>query len=132
MSGTTHPQGREPSSSARSSPVNTAITPGDFKASAVSIDFIKACASGLRTKTIWSMPVRVTSSTYVPWPVIRRGSSFLFNAAPNAAVVMEFTSLESPIFPILTYCPIVDRAKTLATSRIQRAATKQKTRPKLV
>ncbi len=46
-----------------SSPVTTATTPGSAAASDVSIETIRACATGLRRIAMCSMPGRTTSST---------------------------------------------------------------------
>ena len=48
---------------ASSSPVTTAITPGIAIAALLSIPLMRACAYGLRTMTMWSMPGSTTSST---------------------------------------------------------------------
>ena len=47
----------------RSSAVSTAITPGTFSASDLSIPLIRACANGLRTMSMCSMPGILMSST---------------------------------------------------------------------
>ncbi len=55
--------------------MTTAATPGIFSASEASIDLILAWAYGLRTMSSQSMPGRLTSSMYSPWPRMKRGSS---------------------------------------------------------
>ena len=49
--------------SATSAPVNTAITPGASRAALASIELIRACATGDRTKKTWHAPVSRSSST---------------------------------------------------------------------
>ncbi len=57
------PQGRPLTlAPARSSPVNTAMTPGALSALSFLIDLILACACGERTKYAWVWPGRATSS----------------------------------------------------------------------
>src|SRR5215217_1750663 len=56
----------------------TARTFGCASAADVSIDTMRACASGLRSTAPCSIPGRLTSSTYVPWPRMKRGSSLRF------------------------------------------------------
>src|SRR5262245_29017925 len=66
----------------RSAAVTTAITPGSAAASAVSIPVMRACAWALRRMATWSRPGARLSSTKLPWPVSRRGSSSRWTAAP--------------------------------------------------
>ncbi len=76
MSGVTgQAQGTSPWTSLKSSPVNTAITPGRLLASVVSIAVIFACAIGLRRIARCSIPGRVMLSVQVVRPVIRWASS---------------------------------------------------------
>ena len=57
MSGVTgQAQGRLPCSSARSAPANAAMTPGCASAALRSTPVIFACANGLRTNAMCSMP----------------------------------------------------------------------------
>ena len=48
--------------SARSAPVNTAITPGAFSAALTSTDVIRAWATADRTKCTWQAPASCSSS----------------------------------------------------------------------
>jgi hypothetical protein len=48
---------------ASSSPVTTATTPGRASAAEVSIELMRAWATGLRRIDMWSMPGRLMSST---------------------------------------------------------------------
>ena len=67
------PHGRPPTFSfARSAPVNTATTPGDAFAAAVSMRVIRACACGERTNTANVCCGSTTSSVYWPAPVRNR------------------------------------------------------------
>ena len=66
-----------------SSPVYTATTPGSRRASSTSIPRMTVWANGLRTKCACSMPGTVTSSTYRPVPVSRRGSSTRATLVPT-------------------------------------------------
>ena len=61
--------------SARSAPVNTAMTFGWAVAAVASTETILACASGLRSTAPCSIPGREMSSTKVPWPRMNRASS---------------------------------------------------------
>ena len=45
------------------SPVSTSRTPGIAQALLVSMETIRACATGLRRISMWSMPGSTTSST---------------------------------------------------------------------
>src|SRR3954462_8325549 len=63
---------------ARVSPVMTARTPGIFIAASVLMALIFACANGLRTMSMCSMPGSWTSSTELPRPRKKRGSSLRF------------------------------------------------------
>ena len=56
-------------------PVNTASTPSIASAALVSIDTMRPCAMSLRLNAMCCMPTIFTSSTKVPRPWIRRGSS---------------------------------------------------------
>src|SRR5215207_2570946 len=62
-------------SSARSSPVNTSITPGSSLAAEVSMAVILACAYGLRRTARCSIPGSLMSSVKVARPVSSAGSS---------------------------------------------------------
>ena len=64
------PQGSPPTF--RSSPSNTAITPGAFSAFDLSTLLIVACACGERTNTAYDWLGSVTSSVYWPAPVRNR------------------------------------------------------------
>src|SRR3954469_2944905 len=59
----------------RSRPVTTAWTFGRASAAVVSIESMRACASGLRRIAPWSVPGRRMSSRNVPCPRIKRASS---------------------------------------------------------
>src|SRR4051812_23302916 len=59
----------------RSRPVMTAWTFGRASAAEVSMETIRAWASGLRRIAPCSVPGRRMSSTYVPWPRMKRASS---------------------------------------------------------
>src|SRR5437764_12502313 len=65
----------------RSSTVNTAITLGAACAAALSIDTMRACACSLRRNATCSA-FTCRSSTRLPRPVGRRGSSVRFTRAP--------------------------------------------------
>src|SRR6476661_8869148 len=67
---------------ARSSAVNTAITPGAARATSQSIDTTRACACSLRRNATCSAFDVCRSSTKLPRPVSRRGSSVRFTRAP--------------------------------------------------
>ena len=73
-SGSSHPHGSE-FTPVMSLPVKIATTPGCLRAAAVSIFLMRACACGLRTNAAHVVPGSFTSSTYVPRPVMKRGSS---------------------------------------------------------
>ena len=70
-------------SSAMSSEVKTATTPGCASASDLSMLVIVAFASGERTIAACSIPGRYMSSVYLPWPLIRGGSSLRLIAWPT-------------------------------------------------
>src|SRR5512134_412813 len=78
--------------SLKSSPVNTATTPGCFLAFSVLICLILACAYGLRRIAACTIPVSFTSSRYLASPVIRRGSSLRLIAAPITFVEVDIAS----------------------------------------
>ena len=67
----------------RSLPVYTASTPLIFVAAVASIRTMRACACGLRTKAAVVVPGIRRSSTKVPLPVIKRGSSRRLMLAPK-------------------------------------------------
>ena len=92
VSGTTQPHGTEPCSSFTCSPVNTPTTPSRASAAEVSIPVMRAWACGLLTSWRCSMPGSLMSSTYLPVPWIRRGSSRLFTLEPNREVVIGSSS----------------------------------------
>jgi hypothetical protein len=60
-SGSSHPHGSE-FTPVMSLPVNTATTPGCFAARPVSMERMRACACGLRTKAAYVMPASLRSS----------------------------------------------------------------------
>jgi hypothetical protein len=62
-------------SAIRSAPVNTAITPGAWRAAVVSIRTMRACAYCERAKAQCAWFGRLTSSVNVPRPVMRCWSS---------------------------------------------------------
>src|SRR5438105_3591797 len=67
----------------------TASTPGTLSASDASMLVMRAWAYGLRTMAMNSMPGNFTSSTYLPNPRIKRGSSLrltLWPMPPSVAV----------------------------------------------
>ncbi len=76
-------------SSAMSSAVRTATTPGWAAASEVSIEEKVAFASGERTIAACSIPCRCMSSVYLPWPLIRGGSSLRRIALPTQPLPLE-------------------------------------------
>src|SRR5207247_10199851 len=69
-------------SSARSWPEKAATTPGMESALDRSTPPIFACAYGLRTMCIHSIPWAVRSSVYFAWPVSNSGSSFRRTGVP--------------------------------------------------
>ena len=76
----------------RSACVNTATTPGDASASAVSIETIRACAIVDRTNVRCSAPASAgsciaTSSTYWPPTVNSAGSSLRTTRLPKMLVL---------------------------------------------
>src|SRR5215213_3039445 len=77
---------------ARSSTVNTAITPGAARAVAQWIDTMRACACSLRRNATCSA-FTCRSSTKLPRPVSRRGSSVRFTRAPMMFGLASMTSL---------------------------------------
>src|SRR5262245_56111234 len=58
-----------------SAAVQTATTPGNASAAAVSIDAIRPCACAERTTRMCSMRGKTTSAANLPWPVTSGGSS---------------------------------------------------------
>src|ERR1700760_1886384 len=93
------PQIRLPTLSSTSCcPFSTAITPGIFNASDVTILLTLACACGLRTKWAKVMPNSLMSSTYLPLPVIKRRSSLRTTLAPIPSTPM-FPSLPEILCP---------------------------------
>src|SRR2546423_15247308 len=66
----------------RSSMVNLAITPGVARAAAQSTDTMRACACSLRRNATCSA-FTWRSSTKLPRPVSKRGSSVRFTRAPT-------------------------------------------------
>src|SRR6185437_16903309 len=76
----------------RSSAVSTACTPGTARAFVASIERMRACACGLRTKQASSVPASLTSSTKRPRPVSRAGSSSLLTRAPNCLAPIRVAS----------------------------------------
>src|SRR5689334_3754642 len=81
----------------RSLPVMTASTPGMASALAVSILTILACACGLRTMSSHSMPASCTSSTYVPLPRRKRGSSLRLIECPMPPTSGEVRGVDAMI-----------------------------------
>src|SRR6266571_4516024 len=69
-------------SGTRSLPVMTATTPGMARAFDVSMFLMRACASGLRAMSMYSMPGSFTSSTYLPFPRMKRASSLRLTLWP--------------------------------------------------
>src|SRR2546423_4484348 len=60
----------------------TATAPGIARAFAVLMFLIRACASGLRAMSMYSMPGSFTSSTYLPFPRMKRASSLRLTLWP--------------------------------------------------
>ena len=77
-------QGRLPCSSAKSAPVNAAITPGSSLAALTSADVIRACACGLRRNAMCSMPGSTMLSVQFVCPVTSRASSLRGRALPSS------------------------------------------------
>ncbi len=103
MSGSIQPHGSAPTLT--SCAVYTATTPGTARAGAVSTRFRRAWACGLRTKAAWVMPGSLTSSTYWPRPVMKRGSSRRFSDAPKSLVpVAVAMTLHLPAIFSAAYC----------------------------
>src|SRR5262249_19179736 len=96
-SGIAAPHGTTPHASFTSAPVNTPTTPGIAFAAAVSMRRIFACACGLRRIAAWSMPGRRMSSTYVPAPVMSRGSSMRLSARPTYGVLVASATGHLPL-----------------------------------
>ena len=71
-----------PCASPRSAPVSTSTTFGEALAALVSIERILACANGLRTMAMCSIPGRVMLSVQRVRPVIRRWSSLRRRSRP--------------------------------------------------
>jgi hypothetical protein len=71
-------------SPARSFPLNAATTPSMGSAFETSTEFTLACAKGLRTTTMCSIPGSERSSAYFAWPVMSSGSSLRGTARPMA------------------------------------------------
>ena len=69
------PSGTGGSSCNRSAPSSASTTPGAAAARDRSTERMRACATGLRTKTACSMRGRTRSATNWPWPVSSRRSS---------------------------------------------------------
>src|ERR1043166_4178645 len=67
----------------KSAAVNTAATPGAACAAPVSIARMRACAWSLRRNAACSTPATCRSSTKLPSPVSRRGSSVRLMRAPT-------------------------------------------------
>ena len=77
--------------SASSSPVTTAITPSMASAAEESMPLIVACAHGLRTNVMYSIPGSTMSSIKLPAPWIKRSSSCrltLWPMPPTSALVI--------------------------------------------
>src|SRR3954463_6582339 len=77
----------------RSLPVTTATTPGTFSASELSMFRIFACAYGLRTMSMNSMPGNLTSSMYLPMPRRNRGSSLRLTLWPMPPRVADASGM---------------------------------------
>ena len=79
-----HTIGRGPAhSSARSAPLHAPITPGISSALDTSTFVTRACANGLRTSAMWTMPCRVMLSTKLPCPCNRDASSLRRTGCPT-------------------------------------------------
>ena len=76
--------GRLPCSSAKSAPEKAAITPGMLRAALTSTEVIRACANGLRTNAMCSMPGSTMLSVQLVWPVSSRASSLRGRALPSS------------------------------------------------
>src|SRR5262245_22268753 len=74
-------------SSASSAPENAATTPSAARAFVRSTPRMRACAYGLRTTAIQTMPGIVMSSTKLPWPVSSRASSLRGTEVPMSVCV---------------------------------------------
>ena len=70
-------------SSCRSAAENAATTPSAFRAASRSTLFTRACAYGLRTTTMLTVPVGAMLSTYVPCPVRSDASSRRLTGEPT-------------------------------------------------
>src|SRR5439155_26527736 len=79
-------------SSVRSTPENAATTPSACRAFAVSTLVIRACAYGLRTSAIQTIPGRVRSSTKRACPVRSSGSSLRATGEPIAVAGLSATA----------------------------------------
>src|ERR687890_2865097 len=96
---TVAPQGTSPGhSSARSSPVYAATTPGCSRAPETSRCVILACANGLRSRAKWSMPGSLMLSVQFARPVTRAGSSLRGTPPPTYFSGASVTPM--PLFPL--------------------------------
>src|SRR6266851_4152786 len=112
MSGVTgHAHGKLPCSSAKSAPENAAITPGMPRAALTSTEVIRACANGLRTKAMCSIPGRVRLSVQVVWPVTSRASSLRGRGVPNSVPAFSAAAWASaPVVVVIVPSPRLGRA----------------------
>ncbi len=85
--------------SARSAPVNTAMTPGLAAAALVSMASIVAWANGLRTIARCSMPGSWMLSVHFVRPVMRRASSLRLRAVPTSDAGRSSTAVIRPHSP---------------------------------
>ncbi len=87
---TGHAQGSEPcQSSASSAPSNTATTPSAARAASVDTRVMCACAYGLRTTAMWTVPGGAMLSTHVARPLSRDASSLRLTDVPTNVVVLD-------------------------------------------
>src|SRR5215471_9009405 len=82
---TGHAHGRLPCSAAKSAPEKAATTPGMPRAPLRSTPVIFACANGLRTNAMCSMPGSLMLSVQLVCPVMSLASSFRSLALPSSA-----------------------------------------------
>src|SRR6266571_7442677 len=75
-----------------SSPVTTATTPGSALAADASMPLMVACAYGLRKIAMWSIPGSFTSSTYLPFPRMKRASSLRLTLWPMPPISIATAS----------------------------------------
>src|SRR6266704_431989 len=73
-------------------PVMTSTTPGMARAFDVSMFLMRACASGLRAMSMYSMPGNFTSSTYLPFPRMKRASSLRLTLWPMPPISIATAS----------------------------------------